>query len=227
MRLFFKFASSILTYWGSFLTSGLIIGLLGFWQSTGHYVPPAVYWAIALLGFISATYHAWRDQHHQVEVAKEKEAVLQATIDAHKRQQFHAEFLDASRTVYTYENGNSPFVALFIRARVDNRNSEPTTVFVRRISVKLKDDVDTSFQHPSITLGGHFNFDNPEEYGNFNVAGSSSIELRFYTRRYNPPHIQEYIQSLPLRVTLELAETFGNHCELTGNLKLGSVEKNQ
>src|SRR5216684_2318132 len=50
---------------------------------------------------------------------------------------FDAEFLGASRTVYTFERGDSPYVSIGATVRIHNRNNAPTTVFVRSIAVKL------------------------------------------------------------------------------------------
>ncbi len=224
-----RFADAVRIHWGGIVTSGAIIGALGIWQSTGHIVKPNVYWAIALLGLLFATYRAWNDQYQQFEhrdkEARTKEEELQGKLDGLKRWSFEVEFLKASRAVYIHENGNSPFVAVFISARVHNRNRESTTVYPRGVSVKLKNEIDRDFQATSITPGGQFSFDNPEEYARYDIAGSSSIELLFYTRRYNPPRIDEYSQDSPLIVTLELGETFSEGRALTGPLILDGVTR--
>jgi hypothetical protein len=224
-----KFADAVRKHWGGIVTSGVIIGALGIWQSTGHIVNPRVYWAIALLGLIFATYRTWDDQYLQFETrdkeARKKEEELQGKLDELKRWSFEVEFLKASRSVYIHENGNSPFVALFISALVHNRNRESTTVYARSVSVKLKDEIDRNFQGASIIPGGSFSFDSPEEYGRYDVAGSSSVELLFCTKRYNPPKIDEYIQDVPLIVTLELGETFSEGRTLTGPLVLDGITR--
>jgi len=116
-----KFADAVRKHWGGIVTSGAIIGALGIWQSTGHFIRPNVYWAIALLGLIFASYRAWNDQHEQFErldkEAQKKQAELQSKLDELKRWSFEAEFLKASRSVYMYDNGNSPFVSVFISVR--------------------------------------------------------------------------------------------------------------
>jgi len=224
-----KFADAVRKHWGGIVTSGAIIGTLSIWQSTGHAVRPFVYWAIAVIGLLFATYRAWNDQYQEFQTrdreAQKKEAELQGKLDDLKRWSFEAEFLKASRSVYLYDNGNSPFVAVFISARVHNRNRESTTVYARSVSVKLKNEIDRDFQATSITPGGSFNFENPEEYSRYDVAGSSSIELLFYTRRYNPPKIDEYTQDGPLTVTLELGETFSEGRDLAGPLVLDGVTR--
>jgi hypothetical protein len=98
-------------------------------------------------------------------------------------------------------------------------------VFPRILSVQLKDSIDSSFQRATIFPGTQVNFDNPEEFTQFEVAGSSTAELLFFTKRYNPPQIGEYLLNAPLAITLELGETFGRTCNLTGPMKLGGVEK--
>jgi hypothetical protein len=78
---------------------------------------------------------------------------LQQKLQAYKRWEFHAEFVGASRTVYTYENGTSPSLSVWIQARVNNRNSKPTTIFPHSLSVQLKDTIDQGFQRPTIFPG--------------------------------------------------------------------------
>jgi hypothetical protein len=160
-----RFGQAVLRYWGSLLTSGVLIGVLGIWQSTGHTVPAAVYWTIAIVGFLIAAYKAW-------EVEYQSRSRFQASLAAYKRFQFQAEFVGAKREVYTYKNGDAPFVTVWIRVRLHNRNSEPTTVYPRKVSVKLKDCIDSSFQPATIFPGAQFNFDNPEECTQYEVARS-------------------------------------------------------
>jgi hypothetical protein len=218
MQLPLRFVRAVLNYWGTLLTSGLLIGALEWWQSTGHEIPRTVYWIFGLVAFVVAAYRPWRDEYQRADE-------LQTRVDAHKRWEFHADFLGASRTVYTYENGTSPSVSLFIRARVDNRNVQPTTVYARSVSVKLKSGVIGGFERATIAPGGSFNLDYPEDHDQYDVPGTGSMDLLFYTRRFNPPHIEEWVDRAPLPVTITLAETFGNRCELSGDLMLGSVEK--
>lgn len=224
-----KFADAVRKHWGSIVTSGAIIGALGIWQSTGHFVKPFVYWAIGVIGLLFATYRAWKDQYQEFQTrdreAQKKEVELEGKLQDLKRWSFEAEFLKASRSVYLYDNGNSPFVSVFVWARVHNRNRESTTVYARGVSVKLKSEIDRDFHSMSIIPGGSFNFENPEEYSRYDVAGSSSIELLFYARRYNPPRIDEYTHEGPLTITLELGETFSEGRYLTGLLILGGVTK--
>jgi hypothetical protein len=39
-----------------------MIGAQSVWQSIGHTVKPAVYWTIALVGFVFAAYRSWNDR---------------------------------------------------------------------------------------------------------------------------------------------------------------------
>jgi hypothetical protein len=55
----FQFAKAVSEKWGTVVTSGAIIGLLGIWQGLGHTLPPAVYWVVGLCGLVVAAYRAW------------------------------------------------------------------------------------------------------------------------------------------------------------------------
>lgn len=50
-------------HWGSLVTGGALIGVLGIWQSTGHYVKPYIYWVLAIGCLLIASYKAWADEH--------------------------------------------------------------------------------------------------------------------------------------------------------------------
>ena len=52
----------VVRHWGSLVTGGVLIGVLGLWQNTGHSVPPTLYWAIALSALLLAGYKAWNDK---------------------------------------------------------------------------------------------------------------------------------------------------------------------
>ena len=139
---------------------------------------------------------------------------------------FDAEFLGARRVLYLHDNGDSPSVAIFISVLVHNRNSAPTTIYPRGLSVTLKDRTDRSFARMTVTPGGFIrSVDNFGESDRYDMGGSSSIELLLYTTRYNPPQIAEYFNVLPLPITLILGETFGNRRTLKGLLEFESVKK--
>jgi len=63
------FISAVSRRWGSLVTGGTFIGLLATWQGTGHYVPPYVYWTVALLGLFVAFFRAWKDENHEKDSA--------------------------------------------------------------------------------------------------------------------------------------------------------------
>jgi hypothetical protein len=176
-------------------------------------LPRYALWVAATLCYILSSFRIWKRERDQ-------KSELQTEVDAHRGWEFQAEFIGASRTVYSHENGNSPSLSVWIQARVHNRNSEPTLVYPRIVSVQLKDTIDSSFQQASIFPGTLDNFGNPEEFLQFEVAGSSTADLLFFTRQYNPPRVEEYILNAPLPITLELGETFGKTCNLTGPMKL-------
>lgn len=66
MLLPLKFITAVLKHWGVIVTGGIVIGLLSLWQNTGHGVPPGVYWAVAVVGLLTAFYRTWLDQYKQV-----------------------------------------------------------------------------------------------------------------------------------------------------------------
>jgi hypothetical protein len=98
-----KFADAVRKHWGSIVTSGAIIGALGIWQSTGHFVKPFVYSAIGVIGLLFATYRAWDDQYQHFQTrdreAQKKEVELEGKLKDLRRWSFEAEFLKASRSL--------------------------------------------------------------------------------------------------------------------------------
>jgi hypothetical protein len=136
---------------------------------------------------------------------------------------FEAEFLQAWRNVYTNKNGDSPFVNIFISVRTHNKNSAPTTVYVRDLEVKLKQETDRGFERAIIRQTGFLKSDFMEMEDHYDMPPCSSVELLFCSRRFNPPGIDEYLDNSPLSIALEIGETFGNHFRLTGALILQEV----
>ena len=61
-----EFFNAVRRHWGSLVTSGAGIGVLGIWQSTGHFVSHSVYWSVAVIGLVVAFYRTWFDEHQQV-----------------------------------------------------------------------------------------------------------------------------------------------------------------
>lgn len=218
IRLIAEFLRRIIRRWGVLVTSGAIIGVISLWPSTGHNVARPVYWAVAGCGLVVAAFRTWFDEHNAVEA-------LRTELAAWKRSAFAGEFLRASGNVTVFSNGTSPHVRLFVWALVHNRNPEPTTVYVHRGAVRLRDGSDELSQIFTIVPGGHFDFESPEEYQRYSVAGSSSIELLLFGTRYNPPQVEKYLEQPLLEITLELHETFGNVLTLTGPLAMEVVER--
>jgi hypothetical protein len=49
------------------VTGGVLIGVLAIWGDTGHHVPSAVYWIIAILAVIAAAYSVWLNEYRRAE----------------------------------------------------------------------------------------------------------------------------------------------------------------
>jgi hypothetical protein len=61
-----RFLKAVLKHWGSIVTSGVFIGAVSLWQSTGHFVAHWIYWSIASIGLLIACYKAWLIEREQV-----------------------------------------------------------------------------------------------------------------------------------------------------------------
>ncbi len=61
------FLKAVGKHWGSIVTGGMAMGLLGIWQGVGHPIKPWVYWLIAIVGLAIAFYRAWLDQYQKVD----------------------------------------------------------------------------------------------------------------------------------------------------------------
>ena len=141
-----------------------------------------------------------------------------------KRWLFDAEFLGASRSVYTSDRGGSPYVSIGVSIRVHNRNSALTTVFVRSIGAKLESGVERGLDRAVMFQPGPIGSMNDlAGYNSYEVPGSSSMELTLSTRKYNPPNLEEYLESSSPQIMLELGETFGNSRRLIGPMKFGGL----
>jgi hypothetical protein len=85
--------NSVRRHWGSLVTSGAIIGGLGIWQGSGHYVRPSVYWIIGTVGLVAASYRAWLEEH-DAKLKAESENDLKAQQERTKaRRKQQAELL--------------------------------------------------------------------------------------------------------------------------------------
>jgi hypothetical protein len=143
-----------------------------------------------------------------------------------KRWLFDAEFLGGSRTVYTSERGDSPFVDIGISVRVHNRNSSPTTVHVRNIAIRLPSGIERGLERAVMIRPGPISsLDDLAEYNGFDIPGPSTRELTLHTRKYNPPDLNDYLEPSAPQIVVELGETFGNRRKLVGPLKFGGVYK--
>jgi hypothetical protein len=81
---------SVARHWGVLMTSGVLIGAVGVWQGTGHRVAPTVYWAIAIVGLLGASFRAWIEEFS---ARMEREQVIQdqaLQLADHKRTHLEA-----------------------------------------------------------------------------------------------------------------------------------------
>jgi len=143
-----------------------------------------------------------------------------------RRWLFDAELLGASRSVYTSERGDSPYVTIGASVRVHNRNSAPTTVFVRSIAVKLASGIDGGLDRAVMIRPGPISsMEEIAGYNSYEVPGPSSLDLTLSTKKYNPPLLSEYLEGASPQIELVLGETFGNSRKLTGSMKFGGLYK--
>lgn len=77
-----EFLQAVRRHWGSLVTGGALIGILGIWQGVGHSVKPWVYWTIGAVGLAIAFFFSWLDEHKALQIAREKTDELQARLDA-------------------------------------------------------------------------------------------------------------------------------------------------
>lgn len=61
-----RFATAVAKNWGSIVTSGVLIGVISIWQTTGRYIPRWIYWFIASLGLLRAFYRTWLSERQAV-----------------------------------------------------------------------------------------------------------------------------------------------------------------
>jgi len=79
VRKFTRWLVSVVRHWGSLVTGGVIIGILGVWQGTDHRVPPFAYWIVAILGLIAAFYKAWAAEHDAKVEARDSTRIQEET----------------------------------------------------------------------------------------------------------------------------------------------------
>src|SRR5271155_4432481 len=81
-----RFLRAALRHWGSIVTSGIFIGGVSLWQSTGHFVAHWIYWSIASIGLLIACYRAWLDERkHVVDLTTELGAKMAELKDESER----------------------------------------------------------------------------------------------------------------------------------------------
>jgi hypothetical protein len=63
---------SVSKHWGSLVTGGVIIGVIGIWQNTGHPVPVWAYWLVAIVAFFIGSFNAWSEQVEHAEILQKE-----------------------------------------------------------------------------------------------------------------------------------------------------------
>lgn len=66
------FIVSVSKHWGSLVTGGVVIGVIGLWQNTGHPVPAWAYWLVAIIAFFVACFRAWSEQGDRAEFLRKE-----------------------------------------------------------------------------------------------------------------------------------------------------------
>jgi hypothetical protein len=141
---------------------------------------------------------------------------------------FDAELLGASRHVYTFQRGYSPYVQIEASARIHNRKDNPTTVYVAHIAVKVSDDIERGLARSVIVRPGPINsIEDLVGFNSYEVPGCSTVELTLSTREHNPSNLNEYLESASPEIIVELGETFGNSRKLIGPMKFGVFISNK
>jgi hypothetical protein len=117
------FVNALRKHWGSLVTGGMAIGLLGTWQNTGHAISPWIYWAIALLGFFGACFFAWRDETRKTEEHRLKCEVAETTCLAEIKRNSVPEFeLELGQIRYFYTESVN-LTSLLISCRITNHGA--------------------------------------------------------------------------------------------------------
>jgi hypothetical protein len=126
------FLASVAHSWGTLLTGGFFIAVLGLYQSTGHPVRPLIYWAAALVALFVACFKAWSDQFDVAEAEKAKNL----------KPQIEGEVLYATFSGFTATRiKDGPQVTsawLLLKLGLTNRNSVDTTI--KDVSLVLEKD---------------------------------------------------------------------------------------
>ena len=133
---------------------------------------------------------------------------------------FEAELIEAKSVVYTSERGENPFVDILAFVRVHNRNHSPTTLYCERITVKFRDGTEDSFPPATGDASGTMPTHGEKM---IQLGGSSTLEVRFYSRKPQRTLPSPYLDGSPLELTITLAETFGSRREITGELNSRNI----
>ncbi len=141
-----------------------------------------------------------------------------------KRWLFEAEVVEGKYVVYISNRGDSPYVDVWLSLRVHNRNNSPTTLYAERMTVKPNPGVEDSFPRPGIRHFGEFR-PSASEHNRIEIGGSSTLEITFDSRKYFRELPKGYLEELPLDITVRVAETYGNHRELTGRVECVQILK--
>jgi hypothetical protein len=151
---------------------------------------------------------------------------LHRAASATNDQVFEVELLGASRSIYTFERGDSPYVDIGATVRIHNRNDSPTTVFVRSIAVKVAIGVERGLERAVMIRPGPISsIEDVAGFNSYEVPGCSSVELTLSTRKYNPSDLGEYLEGSSPEIVIDLGETFGNSRKLMGPMKFGGAYK--
>ncbi len=153
-------------------------------------------------------------------------AVAAESVSKTNDQVFEVELLGASRSIYTFERGDSPYVDIGATVRIHNRKDNPTTVFVRRIAVKVANGIEKGLERAVMIRPGPISsIEDMAGFNSYEVPGCSSVELTLSTRKYNPSDLGEYLENSSPEIVIELGETFGNSRKLVGPMKFGCLYK--
>jgi hypothetical protein len=72
-----QFVLAVTRRWGILVTGGVVMGVIGIWQGSGHAVDPRLYEGIAALDVLVAIFRAWSEQAEAKEKAEKRIAELE------------------------------------------------------------------------------------------------------------------------------------------------------
>jgi len=110
--------------------------------------------------------------------------------------------------------------------RIHNRKDNPTTVFVRRIAVKVANGIEKGLERAIMIRPGPISsIEDMAGFNSYEVPGCSSVELTLSTRKWNPSDLGEYLENSSPEIAIGLGETFGSSGKVVGPMKFGGVYK--